>query len=122
MTIGLRLRHLRRQHGLSQKEFGDRIGELASTVSKLENGERRFFAETLEAIRKEFDVNLEWLVSGEGEMDKNSVIQIREQRLHVEGFTGKLESAFRELMEMLKNFESRLESLENVAPNANNKE
>ena len=52
--------------GLNQTAFGERIGVTATAISKLEKGERNITEQMVLAICREFNVNEEWLRSGEG--------------------------------------------------------
>lgn len=65
-TLGDRLRLVRGQ--LSQDEFATRFGVHKNTIGKYERGERHPDSEYLLAIRTKFSVDLDWLVTGEGEM------------------------------------------------------
>lgn len=65
-TFGGRIRSLRELRGLSQKDFGELFETKTSTVSMWERDERRPDShELLLKISKEFNVTLEWLLSGE---------------------------------------------------------
>lgn len=63
-----RIKELRRQLGLSQEEFGKRIGIGKSAVSKLENGENEPSEQTILSICREFRVNYFWLTEGKGDV------------------------------------------------------
>lgn len=63
-----RTKELRRQLGLSQEEFGKRIGIGKSAVSKLENGENEPSEQTILSICREFRVNYFWLTEGKGDV------------------------------------------------------
>lgn len=62
-----RLKQLRKVLGLTQAEFGARIGIKQSSVALIETG-RPTSDRTITGICKEFGVRREWLVDGEGEM------------------------------------------------------
>ena len=66
--IGERIRTLRKQLGLTQKEFAKKIGVIDRLVSKWEKGLNDPTTKSLKAIAKTFNVNLHWLLTGEGEM------------------------------------------------------
>lgn len=63
-----RLKQLRKECGLSQVEFGKRIGIGKTAVSKLEIGENKPSEQTIMLICKEFRVNYYWLKDGVGDM------------------------------------------------------
>lgn len=63
-----RIKSIRKALGLSQKDFGKKIGISDTAVSKLENGERNPSEQTLKSICREFNVDYFWLTEGKGEM------------------------------------------------------
>lgn len=68
MDIGSRIKQIRKESGLTQSEFGSRIGISLSGVSSLEIGKNTPSEQTIRAICSEFNVNRDWLVDGVGEM------------------------------------------------------
>lgn len=63
-----RLRKLRRYLDLTQQEFADRIGSKRNTIAKYETDANTPSAAVISLICREFNVNEEWLRSGNGEM------------------------------------------------------
>ena len=63
-----RIKSLRKKLGLSQTEFGAKIGVKQTTIAGYENGTRAPIDAVLASICREFDVNETWLRTGEGEM------------------------------------------------------
>lgn len=63
-----RIKDVRKNAGLNQTEFGQRIGVAQMTVSGWENGAREVSDLAIRAICREFDVNEIWLRTGAGEM------------------------------------------------------
>lgn len=63
-----RIKELRKRLGLSGEKFGERIGLKKSSLSLIENGKNNVTNQVFLAICREFNVNEEWLRSGEGEM------------------------------------------------------
>lgn len=63
-----RLKELREALGLSQDEFGKRIGSARNTIANYELGRRSPSNTVTKAICREFRVNYFWLTDGEGEM------------------------------------------------------
>jgi XRE family transcriptional regulator, fatty acid utilization regulator len=55
-TFGQRLRHLRRAHGLTLAELGERVGRAPSALSLLENGRREPKLSLIESLAKALDV------------------------------------------------------------------
>ena len=66
-TTNTRIKKLRKTLDLTQREFGERIGMKANTVTMIEKG-RGTSEQTIKAICREFRVNEEWLRTGAGEM------------------------------------------------------
>lgn len=58
---------LRKKLKLSQEEFGSKLGVGKSAISYLESGRSKLTEQMTILICKEFNVNEEWLRTGEGE-------------------------------------------------------
>ncbi|WP_340689820.1 XRE family transcriptional regulator [Hydrogenobacter thermophilus] len=67
-SIGERIRRVREEKGLSQKEFGEAIGKSWRTILRYESGQSVPDEATLIAISRTFGVSLEWLKYGTGDM------------------------------------------------------
>lgn len=67
VTLGERIKKLRRDLGLTQREFGQRISIKQNSVAQIEMG-RNTSEQTIVAICKEFNVSESWLRTGEGDM------------------------------------------------------
>jgi SOS-response transcriptional repressor LexA len=63
-----RVEEIRNKLGLSQEEFGRRIALAKSTISSIEAGNRVLNERTIKLICQEFNVDEEWLRTGEGDM------------------------------------------------------
>lgn len=61
-----RIKELRKDLGLNQTEFGERIGVKQGTVAGYENGTRTPLDAVVSSICREFGVFREWLETGEG--------------------------------------------------------
>lgn len=70
MTLGERIRELRRSLGLKQAEFADQIGVKEATVTSWETGNRNPSDTVLVTICNVFDINKEWLINEKGPMRK----------------------------------------------------
>ncbi len=66
MTQGERVKEIRKALGLSQRDFGSRLGISDTAVSKLEKGDRNPSEQTIKSICREFDVDYFWLTEGIG--------------------------------------------------------
>lgn len=71
MTIGERIKILRKEKNLSMEDFGAVIGMGKSAVSRIENGVNGTTDQTIRSICREFGVNEHWLRTGEGRMLSN---------------------------------------------------
>ena len=65
-----RIKQIRKEAGLTQVDFGKRIGVKGNTITGYETGLRNPTDAVLLSICREFNVNEEWLQTGEGEMNK----------------------------------------------------
>ena len=63
-----RIKKIRESLGLSQKEFSERIHIGSSTLAMLETGDRKIKDIHISLICTEFNVNENWLRTGEGPM------------------------------------------------------
>ena len=68
LNLNSRLKEVRLNLGLSQEYFGKKIGLTRSAVSKLETNSRGVTKQTIKTISREFNVNENWLKTGEGNM------------------------------------------------------
>lgn len=63
-----RVKELRKALGLTLQKFGDRVGMKRNSLSQVENGTNGVSNQLFSAIVREFNVNEQWLRTGEGEM------------------------------------------------------
>lgn len=63
-----RIRQLRKSLGLTLEEFGAKVGVGKTAISNIENGKRNLTEQMFKSICREWNVNEEWLRTGEGEM------------------------------------------------------
>lgn len=68
MTIGARIKKLRRSLDLTQQEFAERIGIKRNTIAKYETGRGDPIDAVNSLICREFNVSEVWLRTGEGQM------------------------------------------------------
>lgn len=66
--MGDSIKKLRKALGLTQQEFADRLGVSRNNIATYETGKSNPGDAVLTLICREFDVNEEWLRTGEGEM------------------------------------------------------
>lgn len=63
-----RIKQIRKEAGLTQVEFGEKLGVKGNTVTGYETGLRNPTDAVILSICREFGVNEEWLRTGTGEM------------------------------------------------------
>lgn len=63
-----RIKLIRKELGLSQKDFGERINISRGHIAGYETGKSNIPERTIRDICREFNVSEEWLRTGEGEM------------------------------------------------------
>lgn len=63
-----RIKKLRESQGLTQQKFADEIGTSRNNIAGYESGKRCPSAGMISSICKTFNVNEQWLRTGEGEM------------------------------------------------------
>lgn len=68
MTIGERVKTLRKELGLTLEKFANPIGIHRGSLSAIENDKSGVSNRTLLAICREYGVSEEWLRDGDGEM------------------------------------------------------
>jgi len=67
-SIGSRIRKVRLNADCTQKSFGVELGVSLPTVNRVENNQRSPTAELLVEISRKFGTDLNWLLTGVGEM------------------------------------------------------
>lgn len=67
MTVNERVKDVRKSHGLTMEKFGERIGLKKAAVSVIESGKCSVTDANIKSICREFNVNEQWLRTGEGE-------------------------------------------------------
>lgn len=68
MTQGDRVKDVRKTLKLTLEEFGKKVGVTKQTVSRIENGINNLTDQMVKSICREFNVDYDWLMNGEGEM------------------------------------------------------
>ena len=94
-----RLKQLRKSLSLSQEAFGSKLGVTGPAVSKIESGDRSLTEQMALSIIREFNVNEEWLRTGEGEMFRPISQEDEFMRAATELRIGKEEGAMQALIE-----------------------
>lgn len=68
MTLGDRIKKVRKVKDLTQQVFSERIGTTANVLTNYETGRRNPSNSVINNICKTFDVNEHWLRTGQGDM------------------------------------------------------
>lgn len=68
ISFGLRIRELRKVLEMTQNDFAIRIGLTQNTITKYETGLRSPSNQIVISICREFNVNEDWLRTGNGDM------------------------------------------------------
>lgn len=66
--IGFRIREVRKSQNMTMKEFGEKLNLTNAMISMLESSKVELSVKNRQAILRTFNVNPEWLDTGEGEM------------------------------------------------------
>lgn len=65
-----RIRQLRKELDLTMERFGKKLGVTRTAISNIESGNRNLTEQMIKSVCREFNVNEEWLRTGQGEMFK----------------------------------------------------
>lgn len=68
--MNTRIKELREKEGLTQEEFGKKIGSARNTIANYETGNRNPSNAVITSICREFSINEEWLRYGKEPMYK----------------------------------------------------
>lgn len=112
-----RIYEVRKSHKMTQDEFAARIGLSKNFVCLMETGVRAPGARTISDICREFNINEEWLRTGEGEKERPLTLeaQLMELFSDVSNETGSFRRAL--LTAMAKMTPDEWKVLERIACN-----
>lgn len=68
MEMAKRIKKIRKDAGLRQPEFAEKIGVAQASITSYETGIRYPSKVTMRSICREFNINEEWLLTGKGDM------------------------------------------------------
>jgi transcriptional regulator with XRE-family HTH domain len=68
MTVNERLAIARKTLKLTQRELADKISVASGFIAAMETGDRKVNPRIMKLISSMYNVNLQWLETGEGEM------------------------------------------------------
>lgn len=66
--IGFRIREVRKSQNMTMKEFGEKLNLTNAMISMIESGKAELSVKNRHAILRTFNVNPNWLDTGEGDM------------------------------------------------------
>ena len=67
MSIGKRIRQIRKERNLTMEAFGKQIGVTRNSISMIESEKNNPSDQTIRSICREFNVSEDWLRTGAGE-------------------------------------------------------
>jgi transcriptional regulator with XRE-family HTH domain len=79
--ISERIKELRAELKLSQRQFAKKIFVSQTLVNEIELGKRKINIRVLHLISYQFNVNLDWLKKGEGDMFFNTPPDMRLEKI-----------------------------------------
>ena len=68
MTQGERVKEIRKELDLTLEKFGEKLGVTKVAISNIEKGNRNLTDQMAKSICREYNVNYDYLMYGEGEM------------------------------------------------------
>lgn len=78
---GERIKEIRQHYGMKQGDFAAALGIKASAISQMESNRIKPSLDTMLLINQKFGVNLNWLLSGRGDMLNSGAKDIRNKKL-----------------------------------------
>lgn len=68
MTQGERIKLIRKELGLTLEKFGEKLGVTKTTISRIEKGVNNLTDQMARSICREYNVDYDYLMYGEGDM------------------------------------------------------
>ncbi|MED4599996.1 helix-turn-helix transcriptional regulator [Paenibacillus validus] len=97
--IGYRIKCIRKENKQNQSQFAKSIGISQGNLSEIEKGNSNPSAETLISIRTQYNVNLNWLLTGVDSNDGDTYDDYYEEKL-IEVFRNLNDYDKREIIEI----------------------
>ena len=101
-----RIRELRKTLGLSQEEFGRRLGVTRGAITNIELGKVEIKPLFLDLICREFNASENWLQTGEGEMFRKVSDEIGYSVEELLEYSGEGNPFYDAVLEMIKKYHS----------------
>lgn len=103
-----RIKKIRKENNLTQEKFAERLGLKRQTIATYETGRSEPMDNIIFSICREFNINEEWLRTGEGDMavneDNNNSYNIKERIIGA--VTVMDESFANEVWNFIQNYEN----------------
>lgn len=111
-----RIKEVRESQKLSQSKFGEKIGVSRDTVANIEAGRIEIKEIFIKSICKEFEINEDWLKTGQGEM-KKILSRTQEIGAFANDVMGEMDESFKKrfILALSKLNERDWETLEKIA-------
>ena len=68
--VGIRIKNLREQKGMTQKNLADRANITVATLSRYENNQRTPMSDIIVKIARALGTSTDYLLTGDGEIEK----------------------------------------------------
>jgi transcriptional regulator with XRE-family HTH domain len=97
MNMNDRVREIRSTLGLTQKEFGKKLAIAQSYLTNIETGKREVTEKIQKLICLQFNVNEQWLKTGNGEMfveDDNTLLAQLSKQYNLDDFSRRFVETF----------------------------
>ena len=80
--LGKRIKTIREERHMRQKQFAAYLGISGSLLSQIESGQKKPVYELLYKLMKKYNVSLDWIFSGQGEMflKKKKKVKVKEDK------------------------------------------
>lgn len=100
--LGIRVRTIRRQAGMTQEELAEKVGISASFLGHIERGSRVASLETLVALCNTLNISPVYLLEA-------SLLSTQETALFPEGTTPEMQHAAKQLLHLAEGLAGRLQ-------------
>lgn len=117
MTINERVKFVRKSLKLTQKEFGQKICIAQTYLSQIENGDREVTDKIAQLISLQFNVNENWLHTGQGEVFSSSHLEDEFMEIFESLTPDSQDFLINTARQLLKTQEKLLSSQSDNAPN-----
>ena len=109
-----RLKILRKQLGLSQREFGKKINLSVSQISSYENKSRNIPERSIINIIREFNVNSNWIRFGKGDIFNGDLGSTSDLIMKINSLSKEDQQFINRIIDCLYNSSSSSKMLDNI--------